>query len=143
MLKEFLYEAIEYGNIPIAEGLLKKYYLQKHKQQVVNNNGGDKMQVTKTEKFVRAEDIGADTVFKILEEPIEVQGNYGKKLECRIKMQDGKESAFAKWSINNTNKDLLIDAFGKETSDWIGHEFKVHKETINNKDSIILNKEQF
>lgn len=109
------------------------------------NNGGDKMQVTKTEKFVKAEDIKGvlDTTFKILEEPIEVQGTYGKKLECRIQMQNGSEKAFAKWSINNTNKDLLIDGVGSETSDWIGKELKVHVETINNKDSIILNKEQF
>jgi len=103
------------------------------------------MQVTKTEKFVKAEDIKGtpDTKFKILEEPIEVQGNYGKKLECRIQMQSGEEKAFAKWSINNTNKDLLIDGISTETSDWIGKEVGVHVETINNKDSIILNKEQF
>lgn len=103
------------------------------------------MQVTKTEKFVKPEDIkgNLDVTFKILEEPYENTGNYGKKLECRIKMQSGEESAFAKWSINNTNKDMLIDAYGNETADWIGKELKVHVETINNKESIILNKEQF
>ncbi len=99
------------------------------------------MKVTKTERFVKADDIKGklETIFKILEEPIEVQGNYGKKLECRIKIHDD----FAKWSINTTNKDMLIDAYGPETSDWIGKELKVHVENINGKDAIILDKEQF
>ena len=99
------------------------------------------MKVTKTEKFVKAEDIKGKLgqVFKILEEPIEVQGDYGKKLECRIKTNNG----FAKWSINKTCKDMLIDAFGDETSEWIGEELKVHVENINGKDAIILDQEQF
>ena len=35
MLKEFLFEAIEYGEIPINEGILEKYHLQRHKNQEV------------------------------------------------------------------------------------------------------------
>lgn len=143
MLLEFLTEAVEDFEIPINEELLKKYNLQKHRYQTVLDNGGDKMQVTKTERFVKADDIGADTVFKILDEPIEVQGKYGKKLECRIQMQDGNNKANAKWSINNTSKDTMIDGCGKETEEWIGKSVKVHKATINNKDSILVNKEQF
>ena len=102
-------------------------------------------QVTKSEKFVKAEDIKGklETKFKILEEPYEVTGTYGKKLETRIKMQNGSDSAFAKWSLSNTNKDLLIDAYGGETTDWIGKELLVHVETINGKEAIIINKEQF
>ena len=143
MLINFINDAIEYGEIPINLGVLKEYKLERHERQTVLNNGGDKMQVTKTEKFVKAEDIGGKTVFKILDEPIEVQGNYGKKLECRIQMQEGDDKALAKWSINNTSKDILIDGISDKTEDWVGTSIKVHKATINNKDSIIVNKEQF
>ena len=143
MLINFINEAVEYGDIPINLGILKKYKLEKHEFQTVLNNGGDKMQVTKTERFAKADDIGADTVFKILDEPIEVQGKYGKKLECRIQMQNGTEKSNAKWSINNTSKDTMIDGYGKQTEEWIGKSVKVHKATINNKDSILVNKEQF
>lgn len=103
------------------------------------------MQVEKTEKFIKAEDIGTTkgVTFTIIEEPIEVTGNYGKKVECRVTMQKGDEKAKARWSINNTNKDLLIDAYGSDTTEWIGKKLSVHTETINGKLSIILDKEQF
>jgi len=109
----------------------------------MKHRGGEIMQVEKSEKFVKAEDIGKTTVFKILEEPIEVQGNYGKKLETRILMVDGNDKEKGRWSINNTNKDMLIDGVGSETAEWVGKELKVHTETINGKNSIILDKEQF
>jgi len=98
-----------------------------------------------SEKYVKAEDIsGNDKVtFTIIEEPIEVLGQYGKKIEARISLENGKEKVKAKWSINNTNKDLLIKGISDESTDWIGKKLKVHTETINGKNSIILDKEQF
>ena len=103
------------------------------------------MQVEKSEKFVKAEDIGAakGVTFTIIEEPIEVIGNYGKKIECRVTMQKGDEKAKAKWSINNTSKDVLIDAFGADTTEWIGKKIEVHTESVNGKLSIFVNREQF
>lgn len=103
------------------------------------------MQVEKSEKFVKAEDIEGTkgVTFSIIDEPIEVIGNYGKKIECRITMQKGDEKAKAKWSISNTNKDLLIDNVGPETTEWVGKKLAVHVETINGKKSIMLDKEQF
>ena len=35
MLQEFLFEAIEIGEIPIPLGLLEKYHLQRHEKQEV------------------------------------------------------------------------------------------------------------
>lgn len=103
------------------------------------------MQVEKSEKYVKAEDIGAakGVTFTIIEEPIEVIGTYGKKVECRVTMQKGDEKAKAKWSINNTNKDTLIDAYGADTTEWIGKKLSVHIETVNGKNSIFLDREQF
>jgi len=103
------------------------------------------MQVEKSEKFVKAEDVkgSKDTIFKILDEPVEVTGDYGKKLETRILMVSGDNKAKARWSINNTNKDLLIDGIGTDTADWVGKELKIHAEVIKGKDAIILDKEQF
>jgi len=99
------------------------------------------MQVTKTERYVKVDDVKGklDTKFKILDEPVEVTGTYGKKLECKIKYGDIN----AKWGINNMSKDTMIDGLGAETSDWIGKTIKVHVQTINNKDAILVNKEQF
>ncbi len=105
------------------------------------------MQVEKSERFVKAADVkGTNGItFKILEEPLEVQGTYGKKLETRVLMKkpDGSESARARWSIGSKNKDTLIDAYGRETADWIGKEFAIHVEQINGKDSIMIDQEQF
>ncbi len=103
------------------------------------------MQVEKSEKFVKAEDIkgSKNLKFKILDEPIEVTGDYGKKLETRILMTDGDNKAKARWSINNTNKDILIDGVGQDTAEWVGKELTIHIENIKGKDSIILDKEQF
>ena len=103
------------------------------------------MQVELSEKYIKAEDIEGikDVKFNIIEEPLEVIGQYGKKIECRIiaKKEDVKEKA--KWSLNNTNKDLLIKNIGSETTEWIGKDLAVHVETINGKKSILLDKEQF
>lgn len=108
------------------------------------DNGGDKMQVEKSEKFVKAEDISAKgTSFTILEEPKEHDGNFGTELTTRVKMQNGEDTAKAKWRINDTNKDMLIVAYGGDTADWTGKKLIIHVETINNKKSIILDKSQF
>jgi len=103
------------------------------------------MQVELSEKYVKGEDLEgiADVKFKIIEEPIIVTGTYGKKIECRIIMKKGKDEAKAKWTLSNTNADLLIKNIGKETTEWIGRDLGVHVETINGKKSIILDKEQF
>jgi len=103
------------------------------------------LQVELSEKYVKADDLEgiSDVKFNIIEEPIEVIGNYGKKIECRILIKKGKESAKAKWSISNTNKDLLIKNISKETTEWLGRDLAVHVETINGKKSIMLDKEQF
>jgi len=59
------------------------------------------MQVELSEKYVKGEDIEgiANVKFKIIEEPIIVTGQYGKKIECRIVMKKGKEEGKAKWTL--------------------------------------------
>ena len=98
------------------------------------------MQVTKSEKFIKAEDLkdATDTKFKILDEPVEVAGQYGKKLECRVKVTAKGQSVNARWSINNTSKNSLIDKFGAETSEWIGKEFNVYNSMVSGKETILV-----
>jgi len=98
------------------------------------------LQVEKSEKFVKADDLKdqLSVIFKILEEPIEVTGQYGKKLQTRVLMVAGENKAKAKWSIGDMNRDRLIDKHGKETADWIGKEIPVHAEIINGKNSIVV-----
>lgn len=97
------------------------------------------MQIEKSVRYVKAEDIkGQDKVsFKILDEPIEVDGQFGKKIETVVKMNFG-EALKVKWSISNTNRDKLIDLYGKDTTEWIGKTIPVHTEKINGKDAIMI-----
>jgi len=98
-----------------------------------------------SERYVKADDIepSENVTFTIIEEPVEVMGNYGKKVEARISLENGDEKVKAKWGISNTNKDRLIKGISDETTDWIGKKLKVHVETINGKKAIILDPEQF
>lgn len=100
--------------------------------------------LTKTEQFVKPEDITkTGTTFTILEEPKEYDGQFGKELVTRVKMQNGENIAKAKWRINNTSKDILIDALGDESEEWIGKTVSVEIQNIANKDAIIVDKTQF
>jgi len=96
------------------------------------------MQVTKSEKFVKASDLAhfKTISFKILSEPVEVAGQYGKKLECRVKVTGDGNPENGSWGINNTCKDYMIDKFGTETSEWIGKEIPISISTIMGKEAI-------
>ena len=97
------------------------------------------LQVTKSEKFVKAIDVQeGKVIFNIIEEPNEVKGDYGIKLETRVKMSSEKgETAIARWTLNNTSKDNLINKYGTETTDWIGKNIPIVVEKISGKDAII------
>lgn len=100
------------------------------------------MQITKSEKFVKAEDIAKakGVIFKILDEPKLNDGKFGAKVETRMMYSIDNVKIVAKWGMNDTTRDLLIDRFGKETADWIGKDIKVHTELINGKESIMVDK---
>lgn len=99
------------------------------------------MQIEKSPQYIKAEDIkgGDSVIFRILTEPLEVDGKFGKKIETMIFAIAGNAKVKAKWSIGNKNRDKLIDKHGAETSEWIGKEVPVHVENINGKDSIMVN----
>ena len=100
--------------------------------------------IEKSEQFVKAEDVITGTVFTILEEASEKDGNYGKELITRVKMVNGDDSAKARWRINDTNRDLLIDAYGNDTADWVGKTVAVVVSIGNNgKKQLLLDKAQF
>ena len=98
------------------------------------------LQVTKSEKYVKAEDVkGKNIMFKFLDEPLEVDGKYGPKLETRVRMSSPNgETAIAKYGFNNTSKDHCIDKFGPQTLDWVDKEVSAMVEGISGKDCIIL-----
>ena len=98
------------------------------------------MQIEKSPQYIKAEDIkGANkVVFKIVTEPLEVDGKFGKKVEAMILAVADNEKVRAKWSIGNKNRDTLIDKYGKDTADWIGKEVPVKVEIINGKESIMV-----
>lgn len=101
------------------------------------------MILEKSEQFIKPDNITKDTLFTILEEPKLIDGEFGKKLETRIKIQNGENTEKARWRINNTSKDILIDAYGAESENWIGKTFTVGTQQIAGKNAIIVNKEQF
>ena len=86
------------------------------------------MQVEKAPQFIRKEDVleyGIER-FKILTEAKLNEGTYGTELVCEayaIRKDGSKERI--KWRINDKTRSNLIDAFGKDTSEWIGKELVI------------------
>jgi len=97
------------------------------------------MQIAKSIQYIKAADVTEQGIkFKIIEEPKDVEGNYGIKLECKIQALGPKgDKIIARWTINNRSRDTLIDKLGSETADWIGKEIPVSSELVNGKESII------
>ena len=82
------------------------------------------MIIPKAALYIKAEDIAGvkeDTVFKILTEPSIMDGEYGKKVECEIQVTigDKKQEDRFKWTINDRNRNNLIDKFGNESKKWV------------------------
>jgi len=77
--------------------------------------------------------------FLILDEPIEVETEYGPKLKCKVEYQDkGKEDPDI-WQLNNTCRNALIKKYGKETKDWIGKKIPIETSLgSNNKYAIMV-----
>ena len=97
-------------------------------KELLYDNGGDKMQVEKAPQFIHADDVREYQIekFKILTEPKLSEGNFGEQLVCEVYAirKDGSKER-AKWTINDRTRTVLIDSYGKETSEWIGKELDI------------------
>ncbi len=88
------------------------------------------MIIPKAALYIKAEDIAGiveDVKFKILTEPAIMDGEYGKKVECEIQVIVGtkKPEDRFKWTINDRNRNILIDLFGEESKKWVLQELFV------------------
>ena len=60
------------------------------------------------------------TDLKIITEPKDVDGDYGKKLECKTSYDGNTEDSPRTWSMNKKSRNDLIDKLGKNTEKWVG-----------------------
>ena len=67
------------------------------------------------------------THLTITSEPKDVDGNFGKKLECEVSYDGFKKDNPNIWTLNKKSRNALIDKLGGNTTKWIG--FKVPIET--------------
>lgn len=66
-------------------------------------------------------------MIKLVSEATEIQAEKGKQIvaKCRVKGVEGEASNI---SINNPSKDALIDAFGKDSKEWVNKPLMVNVE---------------
>lgn len=88
------------------------------------------MIIEKAALYITASDItgiNEDVQFKIITEPTFKDGDFGQKIECSIAVQVGEKKLDEKfkWTINDRNRNQLIDKFGKESKKWVLQEFLV------------------
>ena len=58
------------------------------------------------------------TEITIISEPVQVDTDFGKKVECAATIPN-EETEYT-WSMGNGIVKVLIDAFGTDTTTWIG-----------------------
>ena len=68
---------------------------------------------------------------KLVTEAVEVEGQNGKQIvaKVRIKSLTGKVTEPQNTALNNATKNALIDAFGKDSKEWMGKPLTVHVES--------------
>ncbi len=66
-------------------------------------------------------DIKDGDIVKILTQAVEVQGTYGVGTVIQIETRNGKKA----FNLNQGSTNNLVDAFGKDDSEWTGKEAKV------------------
>jgi len=67
---------------------------------------------------------------KIVSEAVEIEGQEGRKAQivAKVLVAGGTESSNV--SINNPSKNALIDAYGKDSVNWVDHELSIKVENI-------------
>ena len=82
------------------------------------------MIIQKAALYITAADISGipdDVIFKIITEPAFADGQYGKKLECKITVKVGTKNLpdSFKWTINDRARNVLFDKYGEEKRKWV------------------------
>ncbi len=110
-----------------------------------SDNGGDKMaKLEKKHGYIKGENVDeyGYKQFQIISEPKE-GGDY-EKVECQINAIQGKTKEKWVWSMTDIVRNQLIEAYGSDSTEWIGKTLEVYtEETKNGKKTIKLFKEQF
>lgn len=67
---------------------------------------------------------------KLVTEAVEIEGQNGKQVvaKIRIKSVTGKVTDAQNVAINNPSKNALIDAFGKDSTQWVNKPLMIHIE---------------
>lgn len=60
------------------------------------------------------------TNLKIVTEPKDEEGDYGRKLVCKVSYDGNTETSPRTWSMNKKSRNELIDKLGTDTTKWIG-----------------------
>ena len=61
------------------------------------------------------------TKLKITSEAVDVNGDFGRKLECEVTYDGQTQESPNKWTLNKRSRNALIDKFGPDTTKWIGN----------------------
>lgn len=73
-------------------------------------------------KFLSVEDVKDQELIVIAGEGEETKGKFGDRLQIEVKVGENEKVL----TLNPTSKNNLIDAYGDDTSAWIGKEARVH-----------------
>ena len=74
-------------------------------------------------KFLTADEVDDQEFATILNEGEETEGQFGTRLQIGLKIASGQEKIL---TLNPTSKNAIIDAYGDDTSDWVGKEVRIH-----------------
>ena len=80
--------------------------------------------------FLKAEDCKGGEICKFLdegemEEITSPEGKTKEVLNFQVSFNVGKEEAEKTFTPNKSNGNILMEAFGEDTSKWIGRQFKI------------------
>lgn len=72
----------------------------------------------------KGEDIKDGDIVEVANEGKQIEGNYGTQDVFLVKLKDGREGNI---NFNQTSINGLIDAYGKDSINWIGKKIKATK----------------
>ncbi len=61
----------------------------------------------------------------IVTEPKDVDGSFGKKLECQVGYVGITDDSPDLWTLNKKSRNTLIDKLGNDTTKWIGRKIPI------------------
>lgn len=86
----------------------------------------------KESEYISGKDLkGIDGItFEILSEVKDESTDFGVKPRCRVKVTKGDETHEKKWTLNLQNINYLINAYGKDSNNWIGKKVGIFTEQV-------------